>query len=230
MKSIGRSGEMLERALAGLRCLTVILILSLAPPARGQVATAQYDNARLGANLSETILTTRNVNSTQFGKLYSLPVEGDVYAQPLYLPGVEIPGKGKHNVVYIATEHDSVYAFDADSSSSPKLWETSFVDPAKGVTTIPSRDVHCPFIRPQIGITSTPVIDPATGTLYVLARTKEGDQYVQRLHALDVASGAEKFGGPLSFALPSKRKRSSSSNPISISTRSARISAPRFSS
>ena len=183
-----------------LSALTVVSILIL--PIRAQVTTSQYDNARTGANLIETTLTPRNVNAAEFGKLFSLHVDGDVYAQPLYLPGVEIPGKGKHNVVFVATEHDSVLAFDADGQPSTPLWHVSFVA-GEGVTTVPASAVQCPFIRPEIGITPTPVIDRATGTLYVLARTKEsqgllgGSRYVQRLHALAVTTGAEKFGGPV---------------------------------
>jgi hypothetical protein len=180
--------------------LTAILIVFFAQQARCQVTTSQYDNARTGANLAETLLTPKNVNANQFGKLFTLRVDGDIYAQPLYLPRLEIPGKGTHNVVFVATEHDSVYAFDAETYSTEPLWQMSFINPDKGVTTVPAHDLHCPFIRPEVGITSTPVIDQKTGTLYVIARTKEGapnPQYVQRLHALDVSTGAEKFGGPV---------------------------------
>lgn len=180
----------------------VTLMFSRGSVARAQVITSQYDNARTGANLNETTLAPRNVNVSQFGKLFSVPVDGDVYAQPLYLPKLEIPGKGIHDVVFIATEHDSVYALDAENPTSAPLWKTSFINPAAGITAVPARDVRCPFIRPEVGITSTPVIDPESGTIFVLARTLDAkgvlsNKYAQRLHALDVRTGAEKFGGPV---------------------------------
>jgi hypothetical protein len=164
------------------------------------VTTSQYDNARSGATRVETILTPRNVNVRQFGKLFTFKVDGDVYAQPLFLAGLEIPGKGRHDVLFIATEHDSVYAFDAYGHPALPLWHVSFL--RKGVTTVPEDDVECPFIAPEVGITSTPVIDADTGTLYVLARTSEkkglqSSHYTQRLHALAVTTGLEKFGGPV---------------------------------
>ena len=167
----------------------------LALPAAAQVLTAQYDNARTDATLHEVRLTPANVNSRQFGKLFSLAVDGDVYAQPLYLPRVDIPNKGTHNVLYVATEHDTVYAFDSDGAGGAPLWTTSFL--GQGIGTVPAQDAACPFIRPEIGITPTPVIDLESGTLYVLARTKENGRFVQKLHALAITTGAEKFGGPV---------------------------------
>ena len=165
-----------------------------------RVVTSQYDNARTGANLGETILTPRNVNAQQFGKLFTLKVDGDIYAQPLFLGGVEVPGKGRHDLVFIATEHDSVYAFDAYGKPASPLWQVSFLK--DGVTPVSARNAECPFIFPEVGITSTPVIDAESGTLYVLVRTKEHkgllpDEYNQRLHALAVTTGLEKFGGPV---------------------------------
>jgi len=167
------------------------------------IATAQYDNARTGANLLETILTPQNVNVGQFGRISFFPVDGDVYAQPLYVPKLEIPGKGTHNVVFIATEKDSVYAFDADATSAEPLWQVSFVDAKKYISPVSNRDVFCPFIQPDVGITSTPVIDLSSKTLYALARTREAENgkwvFRQKLHALDLVTGAEKLGGPITI-------------------------------
>jgi outer membrane protein assembly factor BamB len=177
------------------------LIALAAFPVSAQVTTSQYDNARTGATLDEKILTPQNVNPRQFGKLGAFKVDGAVYAQPLYLPSVEVPGKGTHEVLLVATEHDSVYAFDANRPGDAPLWQVSLLDKARGETVPSEDDAQCPFIRPEVGITSTPVIDLKTGTLYVLARTKirhavGADEYFQRLHALAITTGVEKFGGP----------------------------------
>jgi hypothetical protein len=163
------------------------------------LTTYHNDLGRTGANMSESILTPANVNAQQFGKLFSLPVEGEMYAQPLYLANVSIPGKGVHNVVFAATEHDIVYAFDADGKSSTPLWQRSFINPAAGITPVGSNDIADEYedIQPEVGITSTPVVDPNSGTLYVVAKTNENGEFFQRLHALDVATGSEKFGGPV---------------------------------
>jgi fibronectin type 3 domain-containing protein len=159
------------------------------------------DQARTGLNANETVLTTANVNSTRFGKLQTFATDGIADASPLYVSNVVIPGQGAHNIVYVATEHDSVYAFDADARQLPPLWKVSFIDPTNHITTVPSADTgECCDIAPEIGITGTPVIDPTTNTLFVVAKTKEVSgsttTYVHRLHALDLATGAEKLGGP----------------------------------
>jgi hypothetical protein len=178
-----------------------LFVAMLSTHALGQtfagVTTWHNDIERTGRNLKETQLTPANVNSSSFGKLFSYPVEGQTYAQPLYVPNVVISGKGTHNVVYVATEHDQVYAFDADGSASQPLWQDSFIDPAHGITSVPTKQYFCLSLNPEMGITSTPVIDPATGTLYVVAATEEKGKVVQRLHALDIGSGSEKFGGPV---------------------------------
>ncbi len=168
------------------------------------VLTYQYDLSRAGVNANETALTPANVNSASFGKLFSYPVDGYVYGQPLYVPNVNIPEKGTHNVVFVATEHDSVYAFDADGPGNPgrgPLWQVNFLNGAAGVTTVPASDTGCDQIVPEIGITGTPVIDPQSGTLYLVAMTKETTNgkvnYVHRLHALDMMSGQERPGSPV---------------------------------
>jgi hypothetical protein len=187
-------------------------------PSAARLLTAQVDNARTGANLNEKILSPANVNAKQFGKVFTFKVDGDVYAQPLYLPEVEIPGKGKHNVLFVATENDSVYAFDADGTSSTPLWQVSLLPAGRHAQPLSGRDTQCFFILPQVGITSTPVIDAQTGTIYLLARTKESkgmmgtDEFHQRLHALAITTGAEKFAGPVDISASVKGTGSGQSN------------------
>src|SRR3984957_75820 len=167
------------------------------------VLTQHNDNARTGLNSAETILNTTNVNTGQFGKLFAMPADGQVYAQPLYVPGVTING-GVHNVVIIATENDSVYAYDADSGGAP-LWKASMVDAGHGAgageTPLNSAAANlCADLEPQVGITSTPVIDPASKTIYVEAKSTNGTNYFHRLHALDLLTGNEKSPGPVVIA------------------------------
>jgi outer membrane protein assembly factor BamB len=158
------------------------------------VTTYHNDVARTGQNLNENILTPGNVNSSNFGKLFVIPVDGKVDAEPLYLGGVTIPSKGTHNVLYAVTEHGTVYATDADTGTN--LWQVSMLQ--AGETASDNRG--CGQIAPEIGITATPVIDRkagANGTIYVVAMSKDSSGgYHQRLHALDVTTGAEEFGGP----------------------------------
>ncbi len=166
-----------------------------------QVTTYHNDNLHTGQNLNEIKLNTSNVNVNSFGKRVSYPVDGQVYAQPLFMPGMTIGGS-IYNVVYVATENDSVYAFDADQSmTAPPLWHTSFINPSAGITPVPATEVYSKYVgqdlHPSVGITSTPVIDPTSGTLYVVAATKENGAYIQRIHALDLISGKDKAGSPL---------------------------------
>ena len=172
------------------------------------VTTYHNDLARDGANTHELALTPSNVNTSTFAKLFSCAVDGTIYAQPLWVPQVTING-AKHNVVIVATQHDSVYAFDADANASPcgPLWQGKLLDTGHGGATgeksVMGSLVGSGFgdIRPEIGITGTPVIDLSTGILYVVAKSTNstGTQFFQRLHALDLATGAEKSSGPTSI-------------------------------
>jgi hypothetical protein len=175
------------------------------------VLTQHNDNFRTGQNIQETILTPGNVNTSQFSKLFTSAVDGQIYAQPLYVSNLNIAG-GVHNVVFVATEEDSVYAFDADTGS--RLWHASMIDVAHGVsaggetTIISDVDEDCSDINPHYGITATPVIDLSTNTMYVEAKSKaigafaSLGTYFHRLHALDITSGSEKSGSPVIIASP----------------------------
>ncbi len=188
-----------------LACLLMGLLVDGSASAQVNIWTHRYDNARTGSNLAETQLNTSNVNKNQFGRLFSYVVDADIYTQPLVIQNVTVVGKGIHNVVYVATNNNSVYAFDADNNqgtNAEPLWQVNFNGP--GVTPIPASDVllNDSIRRPgPIGIMGTPVIDQSTGTMYLVARTKETSgnnaTYKQRLHALDISTGAEKFGGPV---------------------------------
>src|SRR5580704_1742530 len=155
------------------------------------VLTQHGDNLRSGANLNETTLNTSNVNVDGFGKLFTCPVDGHIYSQPLYISNLAISG-GTHNVVFVTTAHDSVYAFDADHGT--QYWHTSLGTP------VPSSVINTPNIPVEVGIISTPVIDSTTNTIYVVALTYENSVQIFRLHALDITTGAEKLGGPVVIA------------------------------
>jgi len=170
------------------------LLFGGASQAQVSVLTWHNDNARTGQNLQETVLTPANVNASHFGKLFVISVDGGVDAQPLYVPTVTIPGQGIHNVLYVMTENDSAYAFEADAGIL--LWHVTLL----GANETPSDTRSCGQVTPEIGITATPAIDLAVGahgTLYAVAMSKDGSgNYHQRLHALDLTTGAEEFNGP----------------------------------
>jgi hypothetical protein len=199
------SGDYTVSANGNSGSLTHSAVLDLAIVGPASITTWHYDNARTGANINETTLTPSNVNSVSFGKLATLPVDGFVVGHPLYLESVNIAGV-THNVVYVATMHDSVFAFDADSMSTTPLWMTSILNysPA-GATTVPAtvkKDGGTTGWT-ELGIISTPVIDPAAGAagiLYLVAETYENGAVVHRLHALDVTTGLEVSGGPTTIA------------------------------
>jgi hypothetical protein len=166
--------------------------------AQVNVLTWHNDNARSGQNLNETILTPKNVNSSMFGKLFTITVDGKVDAQPLYVSSLTMRANRIHNVLYVVTEHDSAYAFDADTGA--QLWHASTLS----ANETPSDARGCGQVTPEIGITSTPVIDLASGphgTIYMVAMSKSASgTYHQRLHALDLTTGAEQFNGPVEIA------------------------------
>ncbi len=163
--------------------------------AQVNVLTWHNDNARSGQNLKETILTPANVNISTFGKLFTITVDGKVDAQPLYVASLPVRESGFHNVLFVVTEHDSAYAFDADTGK--QLWHASML----AANETPSDARGCGQIVPEIGVTGTPVIDLQMGphgTMYLVAMSKSSSgTYHQRLHALDITTGAEQFGGPV---------------------------------
>ena len=189
------------------RFYLIVFLVGLLPGltwAQTNVVTQHYDTSRTGLNPNEVTLTPANVNSTQFGKLFSHSVDGMVYAQPLYVQNVTIPGKGTHNVVFVETQNDSVYAFDADSNAGTNanpLWKVSVIDTAhgaaSGATSVSSMAVNCNNVTPLYGIDGTPTIDVSSGTMYVEAESMENGSVVHRLHALDITTGAEKSPGPI---------------------------------
>ncbi len=179
-----------------LRVVTSTVFLFFAATLMGwgqatDVLTYHNDNGRTGQALNEQILSPVNVTNSHFGKLWVLPADGLVDAEPLYAAGVNIPGKGMHNVVYVVTEHDSVYAYDADSTNL--FWQVSML----GTNEMTSDDRGCSQVTPEIGITSTPVIDRQlgpNGTIFIVAMSKDLlGNYYQRLHALDLATGADRM-------------------------------------
>lgn len=187
---------------------------SLPPPSTtANVITYHNDNGRTGQNLDETTLAPGNVNASNFGLLFVITVDGKVDAQPLYLPNLSIAGTS-HNVIFIATEHGSVFGFDADAGT--QLWQVSLLAPGE----TPSDDHGCNQIVPEIGVTATPVIDPGMGphgTIYIVGMSKDAaGNYHQRIHALEVTTGGEEFGGPkeIQASYPGTGDNSSGGNVI----------------
>ncbi|MBV8531120.1 MAG: pyrrolo-quinoline quinone [Candidatus Eremiobacteraeota bacterium] len=190
-------------ALVPVGCSSPLPAPQSPPPAHSAFAgvlTWHNDEARTGQNRAETVLTPALVNRKHFGKLFSYRVDGQLYAQPLYVPGTRVSGHGTRDLVIVASEHDSVYAFDATAPRA--VWHRSFIDPARGITTVPctnpsQSECDPTIMAPEHGITGTPVIDASTGRLYVDVKTDERGVFIERLHALDVANGAEVPGSPV---------------------------------
>jgi hypothetical protein len=184
--------------------LFLLVASATAVNTKRSILTQRGDVQRDGQFSNELYLTPANVNVNQFGSLFNDSVDGYIIAQPLYINSVNIPNVGVVNVAYVATANDSVYAFNADVPGPP-LWQVSFLNSANGTTVTPEpvSALGCPFVNAftQVGITGTPVIDATSNTMYLVAKTMEvtgsTTNYVFRLHALDITTGAEKFGGPV---------------------------------
>ncbi len=165
----------------GLSTEAVVLATGPRPLEPGYIGQYLYrnDNFRTGQNLAETVLTPSSVNASKFGLQFTDKIDGYAYAEPLYVPAVAIPGNGTHNFVYVATENDSVYAFDADAPGPP-LWHSSFINPGANppITAVPATDLGCGDLVPIIGITATPVIDSTTATMYVVSKEKLGPEAI----------------------------------------------------
>jgi len=194
---------MLCFAVVTIFCSTASSILAQTPTPV-PVLTWRYDQTHAGQNTNETALTPANVNPDSFGKLFSLKVDSTVYPQPLYVPNLKMSDGQTHNVLFVETSNDTMYAFDADSNggaNASPIWKVSLTatdhGAASGATAIPWQDTGSPDVAPTIGITGTPVIDPATNTMYVVSNTKENGAYFARLHAIDITSGAERSGSPV---------------------------------
>jgi len=189
---------MVKNLSLAFRILALAIAISVlwTPSAKGQYS-GQFSWGN--SNLNETALTPANVNTTQFGKVFSYPVDASIFAQPLYVPNVTIPGQGTHNVIYVVTENDSAYAFDADGLTPNPLWYVSFINPAQGITAVPCNLIteNSCNIDPIVGITGTPAIDTSTGTMYLDTHIDNNGTFYHYLHAIDITTGAEKFGGPI---------------------------------
>jgi hypothetical protein len=182
--------------------------LSLAS-AQVAVPTSHENNARTGANTNEFLLKPSNIDKNNFGRLFSYPLDYQSLAQPLYVPNVNIPGKGIHNVVYVATMADSVYAFDAESNggaNASPLWHVNFTNPSAGITTASGPFLPCASTEDrgpgftQEGIVGTPTIDPATNTMYLVAKILDNGTVRHQLRALDIATGQDRPGSPVTVS------------------------------
>jgi hypothetical protein len=196
-----------RRLLAFLAGFSFLPVLSAQVPTAVPVLTWRYDQTHAGQNTRETLLTPSNVNPDSFGKLFSLNVDSTVYPQPLYVPNLKMSDGQTHNVLFVATSNDSIYAFDADSNGGTNanpIWKITLLDSAHGAgagaTAVPWQDTGSPDVAPTVGITGTPVINPDTNTMYVVGTTKENGTYFARLHAINIITGAEQANSPVNIS------------------------------
>jgi Chitobiase/beta-hexosaminidase C-terminal domain/Legume lectin domain len=194
------------RAFAWALFCMIAPVLLAQTPTPVPVLTWRYDLTHAGQNTTETALSPANVNAGSFGKLFSLLVDSTVYAQPLYVPGLKMSDGQVHNVLFVATENDSIYAFDADSNGGANanpIWQASLLTSAygagAGATAVPWGDNGSPDVAPTVGITGTPAIDPATNTMFLVASTKENGAYFSRLHAINILTGKEQPNSPVNI-------------------------------
>jgi hypothetical protein len=192
--------------IGGFLASVLPLVTPAQTPTPVAVPTWRYDLTHGGENTNETALTPANVTPSTFGKLFAMPVDTTVYAQPLYVPGLTMSDGQRHNVVFVATENDTVYAFDADSNSGANanpLWTESMLSATHGATSgataVPYQDTGSPDVAPTVGITGTPAIELATNTMFLVANTKESGVYFSRLHAINIITGAERAGSPVNI-------------------------------
>lgn len=216
---ISSSGLYAAPAAAGTHSVTVTSVQdpsksassTLAVTDLAGVTTYHYDAARDGVNAHEYLLNPANVRTSLFGKVFACPVDGAIYTEPLWMPALTVNGS-VHNVVFVATQHNSLYAFDADASPCLTLWHVTLIDGAHGGTSgetpVCWDDVGYGYgnIQPEIGVTGTPVIDPATNTLYVVSKSETGGcggatgpAFFQRLHAIDIGTGNEVTNSPVTI-------------------------------
>lgn len=204
-RSGGRPRSVIKFLAASLLALTLVSLAS----AQSAFSTSHGNNARTGANTNEVLLTPGNIDKNNFGRLFNYPIDYQSLAQPLYVPNVNIPGKGTHNVIYVATMADSVYAFDAESNAGANaapLWQVNFTNPANGITTASGPYLPCATTEDrgpgftQEGIVATPAIDAVANTMYVVAKILDNGTVRHQLHALDITTGQERPGSPVTIS------------------------------